>query len=204
MIPFDSLPSKPLPFAATLQPIDQNADASKLPKPKRRPEQFPQKYPLPAYAHSRHSSFDVRELGFVLDQPAADVVGSDEWMKKRVNECVDSAKGELHIKWVARSQKRAHSQRTWADDSFDGDCWIAKPRHAPSFLFPASAPASNPSHRLSGSAHIAIVGSAANVARTSRCEFAVVFKDQLGSRVLSVLHFHPRGRTGVAGGPETE
>ncbi|KAK1921774.1 hypothetical protein DB88DRAFT_499170 [Papiliotrema laurentii] len=98
MIPFDSLPSKPLPFAATLQPIDQNADASKLPKPKRRPEQFPQKYPLPAYAHSRHSSFDVRELGFVLDQPAADVVGSDEWMKKRVNECVDSAKGELHIK----------------------------------------------------------------------------------------------------------
>jgi hypothetical protein len=37
-----------------------------------------------------------------------------------------------------------------------------------------------------------------------RSNNAVVFKDQLGSRVLSVLHFHPRGRTGVAGGPETE
>ena len=95
MLPFDSQPSNPLPFAATLQPIDQNAaSSSRLPRPKRVHEQ-PLPYPLPAYSHSRHNSFDLHGLGSAI--PYAPI-GSDEWMRQRVDACIDTASVDLDIK----------------------------------------------------------------------------------------------------------
>lgn len=92
MLPFNSLPSEPLPFGATLRPVDQNT-LSRLPRPKKYKDTIPN---ASSHQHSRHSSFDVASLGHALD-PKSQLIGSDEWMETRVGECVNSAKGVLDI-----------------------------------------------------------------------------------------------------------
>jgi len=113
MRPFDSLPSEPLRFAATLRPIDQNADAgpsSKLPKPKKYKDDIPAVFPLPVYSHSPKASYDMRYLSSALDlstgvynkRDEQTQIGGDAWMQERVAQCVDSAKGVLDIRCVIR------------------------------------------------------------------------------------------------------
>ncbi len=97
MLPFDNLPSRPLPFAATLHPIDLNSPnvtSSKiLPKPRIHKESNPKHFPSPQYSHSRHVS--STSLNEVLGKPV--VIGSDDWMQSEVAKCVDSASGNLTI-----------------------------------------------------------------------------------------------------------
>ena len=99
MLSFDSLPSRPLKFAETLQPIDLNfGSPSKLPKPKLHKEPIPQVFPPPQY-HSRHASTtSLKDFGELSLEPKD--VGSDEWMQQEVARCVDEANGKLDIKWV--------------------------------------------------------------------------------------------------------
>jgi len=103
---FDSIPSKPLPFAATLLPIDQNAlaaistqEAIRLPKP-RKPyrDAIPEARPSSPYAHVRTISLDLEVTGQALDHSAAVAVGTDEWMRRTIESCVDSSKGVLDLK----------------------------------------------------------------------------------------------------------
>jgi len=97
MLPFDNLPSRPLPFAATLHPIDINTPAAssphKFPKPRRHKEVLPPTFPSPQYSHSRQVSSDSVKV----DSEKPIVIGSDEWMQAEVARCVDSAKGDLFI-----------------------------------------------------------------------------------------------------------
>ena len=99
MLPFDTIPSRPLPFAATLHPIDlgsaPNSLPQKLPKARRHKEPAPKSLPLPQYRQSPSTSSSFREDGA---KPV--VVGSDEWMQIEIARCVDSAKGDLDISWV--------------------------------------------------------------------------------------------------------
>ncbi|WVQ80222.1 hypothetical protein IAT38_002327 [Cryptococcus sp. DSM 104549] len=101
----DSMPSQPLPFAATLLPIDPNTSApvARLPRPLRQQDGIPQVFPSPPYSHSRQASaMSIRDtLGELhLGSPIAPEMmqqGSDEWMQKVVARCVDSAKGEVKL-----------------------------------------------------------------------------------------------------------
>ena len=99
MLPFDTLPSRPLPFAATLHPIDlndaHNLSLQKLPKARRHREPAPKSFPLPQYRQSPLTSMALHQNGV---NPV--VVGSDEWMQAEIARCVDSAKGDLDISWV--------------------------------------------------------------------------------------------------------
>ena len=105
---FDDIPSKPLPFAATLLPNDQSAHASasdhescRLPKP-RKPykDTIPLARPSSPYAHVRHGSFDWHDFGQSLEYSTTVEVGSDEWMQRRVEECVDTSRGVLDLKYI--------------------------------------------------------------------------------------------------------
>ncbi|WWC68163.1 uncharacterized protein I206_102086 [Kwoniella pini CBS 10737] len=106
-VPPDSLPSRPLQFAATID--DPSSTLHKLPRPKLHKEQVPSSFPTPIYSHSRQASsasinkngqlsasFDL--LGFGSPSPnRAKEIGSDEWMTDMVAKCVDAAKGDLTI-----------------------------------------------------------------------------------------------------------
>lgn len=95
MLPFDTLPSRPLEFAATLHPINITTSLAfhKLPKPKRQKETAQRNYPSPQYSHSRHVS--SKSTKDETDREV--VVGSDEWMAAQIARCVDAAKGDLDI-----------------------------------------------------------------------------------------------------------
>lgn len=111
MIPFDSLPSRPLPFGATpdmLQPINVNTShltnaSSKLPKPRLAKESLPREFPAPAYSHSRHASnmsihSTIADLNLNGKSERDLELGSDEWMSMQVAKCVDSAAGTLDLR----------------------------------------------------------------------------------------------------------
>ncbi|ORY21739.1 hypothetical protein BCR39DRAFT_552915 [Naematelia encephala] len=104
----DSQPSKPLKFAATiLHPLDSNKVNSlphqHLPKPRREKDGTPNHFPQPPYRHDRQPSssslaneFDSLSVGHtaVID---AFVIGSDEWMRVQVAQCVDNAQNSLYL-----------------------------------------------------------------------------------------------------------
>ncbi|WRT64563.1 uncharacterized protein IL334_001495 [Kwoniella shivajii] len=109
-IPPDSFPSRPLPFAATLDDPSSSSIVHKLPKPKLHKEGVPSSFPSPIYSHSRQASSasistTAGQLAAGLDllglsSPGAGKVrdiGSDEWMMEMVAKCVDAAKGDLII-----------------------------------------------------------------------------------------------------------
>ena len=104
MLAFDSLPSRPLPFAATLRPIDTATPPIalnwKLPKPRRLKDDLPTIFPDPPYSHSRrNSAFGLGQVGNVLDHPQPPTeLGGDEWMQREVEKCLDSALGMLNLK----------------------------------------------------------------------------------------------------------
>lgn len=104
---FDGVPSAPLPFAATLLPINPNTlssassqDSFRLPKP-RKPykDTIPREAPSSPY-NSRHSVFDLGAAVQALDYANFDQVGSDEWMQRKVEQCVDASKGVLDLRWA--------------------------------------------------------------------------------------------------------
>lgn len=108
---WDSIPSRPLPFAATLHDLDLNAQPSaslpapKIPRPKRhQPDDFPPAFPTPVYGHARHGSVSSpTPVGRGLlgsPSPYKAVVGSDDWMQMRVAHCVDNAKCDLVLSCV--------------------------------------------------------------------------------------------------------
>lgn len=95
---WDAMPSKPLPFAATLHALDINAmpapgQSHRLPRPLRQDE-FPKAFPTPAYGHARHGSVSAAP-----PSPSSHVaiVGSDQWWKQKVGQCVDNANGDLVV-----------------------------------------------------------------------------------------------------------
>ncbi|WWC59695.1 uncharacterized protein I303_102257 [Kwoniella dejecticola CBS 10117] len=106
-VPPDSLPSRPLQFAATID--DPASTLQKLPRPKLHREHEPAKFPTPIYSHSRQASSasitSTTQLSTALDllgfgSPSPDrakEIGSDEWMMDMVAKCVDAAKGDLTI-----------------------------------------------------------------------------------------------------------
>lgn len=100
---WDSIPSRPLPFAATLETLDLNGPGSAtqhLPKPVRREKDgLPAAFPTPVYSHDRSprplaASGTGRRLSY---GSAEQEIGSDEWIQKKVGECVDNARCELDI-----------------------------------------------------------------------------------------------------------
>lgn len=129
----DQRPSEPLPFAATLHPIQLNHQThpshppapstiyGKLPKPvykktQRKEEEAAVVYPSPQYSHSRHAStaslggsirgnmegrrMSSTDIGVMDGVKRSEIVGSDEWMQRVVDDCVDKAKGDLMLKFV--------------------------------------------------------------------------------------------------------
>ena len=95
MLPFDTLPSRPLQFAATLHPIDLESPTTsyKQLKPRRQKESTPEIFPSPQYSLSRHAIPPSLNQEFETEIE----VGSDEWMQAQVARCVDTAKGDLDI-----------------------------------------------------------------------------------------------------------
>ncbi|KAK6903496.1 hypothetical protein I203_106999 [Kwoniella mangroviensis CBS 8507] len=108
-IPPDSLPSRPLPFAATLDDPSSSSTLQKLPRPRLHQEGVPSSFPTPIYSHSRQASSasitttgqlsngsDLAGFGDLAVSRTREV-GSDEWMTDMVAKCVDAAKGDLTI-----------------------------------------------------------------------------------------------------------
>lgn len=99
---WESMPSRPLPFAATLEALDLNESQSAtqhLPKPRRREKDgIPAAFPTPVYSHDRSprpsASGTSRRLSYGSGEQE---IGSDEWIQRRVGECVDNARCELDI-----------------------------------------------------------------------------------------------------------
>ncbi|WWC86683.1 uncharacterized protein L201_001560 [Kwoniella dendrophila CBS 6074] len=108
-IPPDSLPSRPLQFAATLEEHNGLSTLQKLPKPKLYKDSMPTNFPTPIYSHSRKTSSasitTTSQLSTSLDllgfdnafASRAQEVGSDEWMTDIISKCVDDAQGNLSI-----------------------------------------------------------------------------------------------------------
>ena len=201
MKPFDSLPSEPLRFAATLRPIDQNADAgpsSKLPKPKKYKDDIPEVFPLPAYSHSPRASYDMRYLSSALDLSAGGygkrseqaLIGGDAWMQDRVAQCVDSANGVLDIRSVSCCHAiwpSADDQRAGSGDIIDPNIRFARPCHASTFLF-ASRVRLEPALRL-GCFGLPLLPSARSASapnwitlRSTRRKFALIRSGQFSPR----------------------
>jgi hypothetical protein len=94
------MPSRPLRFAATFDP-----DPDALPPPKVRPRrhalQEPQVQQSPAPRTDvtvPPSPNRIPQVGSPSTRKAE--AGSDEWMQKRVDYCVDNAKGDLELTCV--------------------------------------------------------------------------------------------------------
>ncbi|WVW78206.1 hypothetical protein I302_100157 [Kwoniella bestiolae CBS 10118] len=108
-VPPDSLPKRPLQFAATLDDPSSSSTLQKLPRPRLHKEGVPSNYPTPIYSHSRQASsasvtiagqlsngFELAGFGDLAVNRSTEV-GSDEWMTDMVAKCVDAAKGNLTI-----------------------------------------------------------------------------------------------------------
>ncbi|BEJ12504.1 hypothetical protein CspHIS471_0209640 [Cutaneotrichosporon sp. HIS471] len=102
---WDSIPSRPLPFAATLHALDLNAPSTpRLPRPVRCDyEELPKIFPSPPYSNARQgnqstsiSSGAVPEFSPSRTLPRGRP-GSDEWMESMVANCVDNAKCDLNL-----------------------------------------------------------------------------------------------------------
>jgi len=104
---WDAMPSRPLPFAATLHTLDLNAQpaasSSKIPRPRRHdvPSDTPPR-PTPASTsmHARYGSVSTSPYRTpLLSSPSArrPEVGSDDWMQMMVAHCVDNAKCDLEL-----------------------------------------------------------------------------------------------------------
>lgn len=100
---WESMPSRPLPFAATLEALDingQESAAQRLPRPVRREKDgIPAAFPTPVYSHDR-SKQSSPSAGLSRRQSygsAEQEIGSDEWMQRKVGECVDNARCELDL-----------------------------------------------------------------------------------------------------------
>nr|ODN75642.1 hypothetical protein L203_06511 [Cryptococcus depauperatus CBS 7841] len=99
----DYFPSRPLPFAATLVPLDPNTSLpAKLPKPKRHREPIPKEFPSPPY-HQRHVSAkalteNLKDLAFDSKHKST-IVGTDEWMQEKIYKCAEDSQttGSLDI-----------------------------------------------------------------------------------------------------------
>jgi hypothetical protein len=99
---WDSIPSRPLPFAATLHALDAldlNAPSTpRLPRPLRSDyEELPKIFPSPPYSHGRQGS-QSPSISRGPDRPFSPSrtaprgkPGSDEWMESMVAHCVDNA-----------------------------------------------------------------------------------------------------------------
>lgn len=100
---WDSMPSRPLPFAATLEALNLNGPESAtqhLPRPVRREKDgIPAAFPTPVYSHDRSTSLSASKgTSRRLSYSSAELeIGSDEWIQKKVGECVDNARCELDI-----------------------------------------------------------------------------------------------------------
>lgn len=100
---WEAIPSRPLPFAATLHALDLNAPHTpRLPRPIRDDrDELPKEFPTPAYSHSRYGDRSTsRPLAYGSSlSPSRSLSkskpGSDEWMERKVAECLDNAKGTL-------------------------------------------------------------------------------------------------------------
>lgn len=105
---WDSIPSRPLPFAATLHALDLNAPhPPRLPRPLRNDQEvLPKNFPSPPYSHARQSGQSTHQpLGTdgrlsPTRSLARGEPGSDEWMESMVAACVDNAKGDLVLTCV--------------------------------------------------------------------------------------------------------
>ncbi|CAK9785584.1 unnamed protein product [Cutaneotrichosporon oleaginosum] len=102
---WDTIPSRPLPFAATLHALDLNAPCiPRLPRPLRSDyEELPKVFPSPPYRHGQHGS-QTASLALRHDGPSSPSwrlprgkPGSDEWMESMVANCVDNAKCDLDL-----------------------------------------------------------------------------------------------------------
>jgi hypothetical protein len=92
IIAFDALPKNPLQFGDTWQSV------TRLPK-KQYADQLPSDLPEPLYGHRRVSS--------VSSNFSVAKVGSDEWMKDKVAECLDKASRVLDFSYVASGRADA-------------------------------------------------------------------------------------------------
>lgn len=101
---WDAIPSRPLPFAATLHALDLNTPHPRLPRPLRTDrEELPKIFPSPPYNHGRHGSSSYQHTGSPTGRRQSrglPAVGSDEWMESMVADCVDNAKTNLELKYV--------------------------------------------------------------------------------------------------------
>lgn len=122
---FDSGPSKPLNFAATLHSRDINVDHPRLPKPRREKEDH--QFPTSPYSHARHGS--AASLDDFKALRIDHAVGSDEWMQAEVARCVDQALGTLDLKYVGLST-RTDAQCEGSEYDLDQDCRFAQRGHS--------------------------------------------------------------------------
>ncbi|KAK8847615.1 hypothetical protein IAR55_005474 [Kwoniella newhampshirensis] len=94
LIPVDSLPSRPLEFAATIYHDDVDTPTgslsvyNKLPRPKRQKEPTPAVFPSPQYSHTRQvSEASIAFNGHALEGSSGSKhgqVGDDNWMQAQV------------------------------------------------------------------------------------------------------------------------
>lgn len=102
---WDALPSRPLPFAATLLSSETTSKSPTLSSPIKPPR--PRRYTyeesddlgelLNQRCSSPTSPKDLAGRGISSPSTLRTAVGSDEWMQMKVAHCVDNAKCDLEL-----------------------------------------------------------------------------------------------------------
>lgn len=114
---FSSLDRLQRPAATALQKIDQNASSLCTPTGETSRLRVykdalpPSSLYAPPYAHwrsSSSSSIDNIDRLNLESSPKRSTceVGSDDWMSNEISRCLDTAKAELDIKYVAQQESR--------------------------------------------------------------------------------------------------